>query len=61
MSDCETPEEQADRLSGLFAGQCQREEYQHLIDAGLLRKTYEGATGLLGLARLVRVMPDTTP
>jgi hypothetical protein len=43
---------EAIRLNGLFAGMCEPGEYEYLIEAGLLRKVYEGAGGLLGLAKL---------
>jgi hypothetical protein len=38
-------------LAGLFAGQCTPDEYQDLIAAGLLRRSYAGAAGLLGMAK----------
>lgn len=44
--------EEARRLDGLFAGMCKPEEYDHLIAAGYLRRTYEGAGGFMGLAKL---------
>lgn len=44
------------QVHGLYAGQCDPSEYEHLIEAGLLRKTYSGAGGFLGLAKLERVL-----
>ena len=43
---------EARNLDGLYAGQCDREEYEALIDAGLLRFSYESVGGLMGLAKL---------
>jgi hypothetical protein len=51
----DTPEAwraEARRLDGLFAGMCEPREYEYLIKAGLLRKSYEGAGGFMGLAKL---------
>jgi hypothetical protein len=55
----ENLEAQALRLHGLYAGQCQPEEYEHLIAAGLLRKSWEGLGGLMGMSKLVLVTPPT--
>lgn len=54
---------QANRLSGLFVGQCKPEEYEHLVEAGVLRIVYEGAAGFLGLGkfRSVARIEETTP
>lgn len=43
---------EACRLDGLFVGQCDPKEYEALIEAGLLRRSYEGASGFIGLAKL---------
>jgi hypothetical protein len=45
---------EADRLDGFFAGLLDQTEYEYLIEAGLLRRVYEGAGGFLGLAKLRR-------
>lgn len=49
-----TPEMRAKArgLDGLYAGSLRPEEYGPLVDAGLLRFTYEGTGGLMGLAKL---------
>lgn len=55
MPNRETTEamaEDARRLDGLYAGMCQPEEYDHLVAAGLLRLTYEGLGGFMGMAKL---------
>lgn len=44
----------AARLDGLFTGLCQPEEYEDLIEAGLLHRSYEGAAGFMGLSTLRR-------
>lgn len=41
-------------LDGLFVGQLAPEEYEDLVEAGWLRYAYEGASGVLGLAKLRR-------
>ena len=43
---------EARRLDGLYTGQCQPEEYEHLIAAGVLRKTWDHPGGFLGLSKL---------
>lgn len=43
--------EEAQRLHGLFVGQCEPAEYRHLIQSGHLRVVYTGAAGMLGLGR----------
>lgn len=49
-----TPEmrTEARNLDGLFAGSLKPEEYEPLVNAGLLRFTYEGVGGLMGLSKL---------
>lgn len=42
------------RCTGCYAGEFDPDEYEPLIEAGLLRKVYEGAGGFLGLAKLER-------
>lgn len=44
--------ESARELDGLFVGMCHPEEYEHLIEAGLLRLSYAGVGGFMGLAKL---------
>jgi hypothetical protein len=44
--------EAAKRLDGLFVGLCQPEEYEQLVERGVLIRTYEGAGGFMGLAKL---------
>lgn len=39
-------------LDGLFTGACKPEEYEHLLEVGLLRLSYEGAAGFMGLSKL---------
>jgi hypothetical protein len=39
-------------LDGLYVGQCQPEEYEHLIRAGVMRKDYDGLGGLFGMSKL---------
>ncbi len=56
--DLEDMEREADRLDGLYAGMCEPKEYEHLIEAGLLRRSYEGAGGFMGLAKLRRARPQ---
>jgi hypothetical protein len=53
--------DQARRVEGLYAGQCDPSEYDHLIEAGLLRMTYSGVGGLMGLAKLERVIRREEP
>ena len=43
---------EASRLVGLYAGQCSPSEYQHLIAAGILRKSWDTPGGFLGMAKL---------
>ena len=43
---------EARRLDGMLAGSLQPEEYEHLVKAGLLHFSYEGAAGFMGLAKL---------
>lgn len=43
---------EARRLDGLYTGSCQPEEYEALIEAGLLRCSYEHPGGFLGLSKL---------
>lgn len=43
---------EAKRLDGIFTGLCQPEEYEALVEAGLLRYSFEGAAGLMGLSKL---------
>jgi hypothetical protein len=45
-------EREAQSFDGLFEGMLKPEEYEHLIKSGHLRRTYEGAAGFLGLAKL---------
>lgn len=52
---------EASRLDGLFEGLCKPEEYKHLIEAGLLRRTYDGASGFMGLAKLRKTEETPTP
>lgn len=48
-------DDRARHLHGLYAGHCDPSEYEHLIAAGVLRKSYDGPGGFLGMAKLVRV------
>ena len=50
-------EEIARRMDGLYAGQMKPEEYEPLIEAGYLRRSFEGAGGFLGLSKLRYVSP----
>lgn len=43
---------EARNLDGIYTGMCQPEEYEALIDAGLLRKSWEHPGGLFGLSKL---------
>ena len=43
-----------DDFDGMFAGQFDPAEYEPLIATGLLRFSYEGAAGFMGLAKLRR-------
>lgn len=45
-------------FDGMFAGQYDPEEYEHFIKSGELYKSYEGAGGFLGLAKLRIVSPS---
>ena len=47
--------EEAERIAGLYTGVCDPDEYEHLIDAGILRKSWGGPGGFLGLSKLVMV------
>lgn len=44
--------EQARCLDGLLAGMCDSEEYEDLIEEGILYRSYEGVAGFMGLATL---------
>lgn len=44
--------EEAKRLDGLFAGMCKPQEYEQLMERGILEFRYEGAAGFMGLAKL---------
>ena len=44
--------QEARRLDGLFTGQCEPQEYEYLIEAGLLRQEWDGVAGFLGLSKL---------
>lgn len=50
--------EQVERVAGLYTGMCQPEEYEHLIAAGLLRKSFDGPGGFLGMSKLERVREE---
>lgn len=50
--DLEQMKREATNLDGLYVGLCKPEEYEHLIAAGLLRRSYEHPGGILGLAKL---------
>lgn len=50
--------EEMECLDGMFAGLFKPEEYEHLIVAGLLRFSYEGVGGFLGLATLRRTRTE---
>ena len=47
----------AQRLHGLFTGACAPAEYEDLLAAGIMRRTYGGAAGFLGLSKLELVEP----
>lgn len=47
----------ARRMDGFYAGQFKPHEYEHLMEAGLLRFSYAGVSGFLGLATLRFVQP----
>ena len=55
--DANVMREQARRFDGLYAGQCEPDEYKHLIEAGFLSKSYDHAGGILGLAKLRATRP----
>jgi hypothetical protein len=42
----------ATRLSGILTGLCEPAEYKDLLEADLLVRRYEGATGFMGLSTL---------
>lgn len=52
QAESEYQRDEALRLCGKLVSQCKPEEYEPLIRAGLLCKSYKGLAGILGLARL---------
>jgi hypothetical protein len=57
MPEEQTLEEQAEALDGLYLDMCDPEEYQPLLEAGLLMITNDRAAQFLGTARLARTPP----
>lgn len=49
--------ERAKNLHGLYAAQCERDEYIDLLEVGLLKRSYNHNGGFLGLSVLLFVEP----